>query len=225
MGWYRRELVVRVSPRAAVRALLVVLLVCAIAVGSLYVFRHAALTAIGWQLIVDDPLEPADALVVLSGGAPERELEAADLYKAGIAPMILLPHDPERHGLAIVRERGVAIENELEFRQRVLAGLGVPARAIVVLEPEVVSTAGEAQVVVEWALAHHARSLIIVTSAYHTGRARLTYRRVIAKRDLTVRTRAARVGTYRADAWWHSRVDLRDGLIEWQKQVFYRLWY
>jgi uncharacterized SAM-binding protein YcdF (DUF218 family) len=224
MGWWSRERLVRVSPRNAARGLAVLVLVCATAAGSLYVFRHAVLTAIGRQLIVDEPLAPADAIVVLSGGAPEREIEAADLYTSGLAPTILLTHDPERHGLAIARARGIAIENTLEFRRRILTGLGVPAASIVVLDPEVVSTVGEARVVVDWAASHHLRSLIVVTSAYHTGRAQLTYRRVIAKRDLAVRMRAARSGSYRADAWWRSRVDLREGLIEWQKQVFYRLW-
>ena len=49
-----------------------------------------ALSRLGAWLVVEDPLEKADAIFVLGGTRYERPLEAVDLYKAGWAPRIML---------------------------------------------------------------------------------------------------------------------------------------
>jgi len=50
----------------------------------------ATLLLAGRLLVVSDPLPPrADAIVVLAGSIPDRVLEAADLYRTGIAPRII----------------------------------------------------------------------------------------------------------------------------------------
>ena len=43
----------------------------------------------GHWLVVVTPLQPADAIVMLRGSTPERELEVADLYHADYAELIL----------------------------------------------------------------------------------------------------------------------------------------
>ena len=75
-----------------------------------------------------------------------------------------------------------------------------------------------------WAETNHLRRLLVVTSAFHTGRASVTYQRAARGRTVTVRMRATRASGYRPDSWWHSRVELRNAVIEWQKLVVYRLW-
>jgi len=199
----------------------VVALALVLAVG--YWQRAAILRSIGGQLIREDRLTPASAIVVLSGGVPARELEAADLFKQGIAPVILLPHDPERQGVLQLRGRGVAMETELELRLRILRTLGVPSGAIVVLDPEIQSTDREAVVVVDYAASHQLSSLVVVTSAFHTGRVKMVYGRLLRERSIDVAVRKARAEAYAPDNWWHSRVGLRDGLIEWQKLWLYRI--
>lgn len=185
--------------------------------------RVALLSWVGGQLIQDDPLRPADAIVVLSGGVPARELEAADLYREGIAKLVLLPHDPESAGTAQLAARGVAMETELALRGRILQSLGVPPSAIVVLEPEIQSTDREAEVVAGYAASHGLSSLVVVTSALHSGRAKFVYRRLRTGQALQVTVRHARTDPNTPTSWWHSRVGLRDGLIEWQKLLLYRL--
>ena len=69
------------------------------------------------------------------------------------------------------------------------------------------------------------RSVIIVTSPFHTGRVKLVYRRVLAGHLVRLRVRGSRAEAYRPETWWRSRGTLKDGLNEWQKQLFYRLWY
>src|SRR5262249_4225106 len=50
---------------------------------------------IGRWLVVEDPLEKANAIVVLSGRIPMRALEAARLYQSGWAPQVWLTHPNE----------------------------------------------------------------------------------------------------------------------------------
>src|SRR5678815_3507679 len=50
-----------------------------------------ALRKAGQWLIVQDPLAPADVIVVLSGGMPYRAMEAARLYKAVSYTHLTLP--------------------------------------------------------------------------------------------------------------------------------------
>jgi uncharacterized SAM-binding protein YcdF (DUF218 family) len=50
---------------------------------------------VGRWLVVEDPLDKAQAIVVLSGGMPMRAREAAKLYNAGYAPQIWLTRGVE----------------------------------------------------------------------------------------------------------------------------------
>ena len=47
-------------------------------------------SGIGQWLMVADPLEPAKAIVVLSGRVPFRAMEAASIYRQGLAPEVWL---------------------------------------------------------------------------------------------------------------------------------------
>ena len=192
--------------------------------GALGVWQRASvLTWIGGQLVHSDPLQRADAILVLAGGAPERELEAADLYHAGFAPRILLTRDSEHPGVALLKARGISTPSDLEERLRYFRELGVPAASIVVLDGLAESTAHEAVLVRDWVRSQPLTSLIVVTSAFHTGRARLAFLREFGGSGVTLMFRPASADEFRPDTWWKSRVTLRNGLIEWQKQVLYRL--
>ena len=50
---------------------------------------------VGRWLVVEDSLEKAGSIVVLSGRIPMRALEAARLYQAGWAPQVWLTHPEE----------------------------------------------------------------------------------------------------------------------------------
>src|SRR5207244_656838 len=54
------------------------------------------LNALGTALILDEPLHPADAILVLAGDTPQgdRMLHAVDLYKRGLAPVLVLSGNP-----------------------------------------------------------------------------------------------------------------------------------
>src|SRR3989442_6717054 len=86
--------------------------------------------AAGRLLVVADPLpRHADAIVILAGSAPDRVLEAADLYHAGLAPRVVVTRERLRRGDAALRARGVHFPEDDELMLLALRRLGVPEAA------------------------------------------------------------------------------------------------
>ena len=91
-----------------------------------------ALLGAGRLLVVADPLPPrADAIVILAGSVPDRTLEAADLYRAGLAPRVVVTRERLPRGQAALRARGVHLPESDELTATALRELGVPPGAAV----------------------------------------------------------------------------------------------
>ncbi len=65
---------------------------------AMYVGHPLLLSVLGEYLVVEQPREQADAILVLSGHAPFRALEAAALYRQGWAPGVRLTRGLRREG-------------------------------------------------------------------------------------------------------------------------------
>src|SRR5215510_7639013 len=76
-----------------VRLLAVVTLAGAVIVGVSDI-RGSILRAAGWALVVNDPVEPADIVVVATGADGAGVLEAADLVHSGVATRVAVFADP-----------------------------------------------------------------------------------------------------------------------------------
>src|SRR5206468_2791310 len=112
-------------------AVLVPVLVALVAVGL-------GIPALGAALVVTDALQPSDAIFVLDGGTPVRELEAASLYRLGYAPRVVVARG--RDAISVARQ--VSGEPSRQERAvRVLVHVGVPEAAVVTLSQEVDVTA------------------------------------------------------------------------------------
>ena len=221
----KSEYVITIRPRrVAVGAGVTLLIVLALG-AAVYGLRAPLLAWVGRQLVhVDDPAA-SDAIVVLAGGDPERELEAADLYRAGYAPLIVMTHDPEEPVLDVLRARGIETASHLERRLRDVRAFGVPDEAIILLEPEIKTTMEEAKAIAAWARARRATSVMVVTSAYHTARARFALVRALRGSGVTVRLRAAGAEPYEPAELWQRRIALRNSLFESQRLLFYHVRY
>ena len=154
-------------------------------------------------LIVEDSLERAAAIVALAGQTPFREMEAAKLYRAGLAPQVVIVRDPPSAETEALRELGIKKRQGWELSREVLIQQGVPASAIVVLTGKAGGTLEELQAVYS-AMTSKDAPVILVTSKYHTRRTRLTWRYVSAGRSQPI-VRAASGDPFDPNHWWHQR--------------------
>src|SRR5207244_4645903 len=129
----------------------------------------AAVSLAGRLLVVADPLPPStDAIVVLAGSIPSRVLEATDLYRAGVAPRIVVTRERLARGESALHARGVHLPESDEITISALEQLGVPRHAIVRLRRRARSTETEARTVARYACSHRLRRLVVVTSRAHS---------------------------------------------------------
>src|SRR5215831_10464279 len=174
------------------------------------------LPSAGRYLVEGDPPEHADAIVVLAGSYPDRILEAVALYRAGLAPRLLICPEPETAGFRRLGELGVQVPRGYDLNRMVAEQLGVPADAIEVLGHAGDSTYAEAEVVIKDAQARGFNSILLVTSKYHTRRAAEIYRFLSGGR-LKIIACPARDDDFQVHGWWRDRTSTRRLIIEYQK--------
>jgi len=141
--------------------------------GIAFIFPHRLLT-------VESGEVKADALIVLGGGPEERPKRAAQLYKAGAAPVIL-----------------VSGFGDYDISVNILKQNGVPETAIFG-ESRSVSTLENAEFSIPLLRQMGARRVIIVTSWYHSRRAMACFRHVAP--DIEFYSRPAYL-TYPRSEW------------------------
>jgi len=170
-----------------------------LALAAVIVFR-----GIGRWLVVQDELEHSDAIVVLSGGMPQRALEAARIYRQGLAPQVWItrPASPSES----LSSMGISFEGEESYSRAILVHEGVPDTAIRVLTPIIVNTADEERAIISEMQATRASRVIIVTSPPHTRRVRTLWRK-LAPAGLTLIVRPANDDDFDADHWWRTTKD------------------
>jgi uncharacterized SAM-binding protein YcdF (DUF218 family) len=166
---------------------------------------------VGKWLVVEDPLDRAQAIAILSGRMPERALEAARLYHAGYAPEVWLTHSTEPN--ETLKKMGVEYFGEEYYNQKILLQQGVPAKAIRFLEPPILNTADEI-VTIKGALnSAPLHIVIIVTTKPHTRRTRTLWR-ILTHDESRAIVRAASTDPFDADHWWRSTRDALDVVRE-----------
>ena len=166
--------------------------------------------ALGSALVATNDLRPSDAIFVLDGGTPTRELEAAALYRLGYAPRVVVARGRDSIALA----RSVSGEPSRQERAvRVLRHVGVPADAIVTLSQEVDNTLQELAADFWFATGHGLRRVILVTSPNHTRRVRVIWN---SRYEHTVPALVAATSwdPYDPRRWWASRRSLSETIHE-----------
>lgn len=173
-------------------------------------------------LIVSVELERADALVVLSGSGAyvERTARAAQLLKDGRAPKIVLTND------SMIGPWSQEEERNPTFTERAVTELrraGVPPERIEILPQPVANTYDEAVLVRQYAASHGLRSILVVTSSYHSRRALWTLRRVFEGSNVEIGLDAVAPGQQlpRPFIWWLKPFGWRMVALEYLKIIYY----
>lgn len=162
---------------------------------------------LGRWLVVQDELEPAQAIVVLSGRMPVRALEAAEIYRQGFSARVWVTRPVSPAGT--LKQMGIYYFGEEFYNEKVLLHLGVPSDAIRVLEKPVVNTEEEVLQISQALRQEGAEKVIIVTSKPHTRRLKAIWKARVGKSPRLM-VRYASGDEYDADHWWRHTGDALD---------------
>jgi uncharacterized SAM-binding protein YcdF (DUF218 family) len=180
-----------------------------------------AFVRLGRFMSPQDPLEKADVIFVFAGTLVERPLEAADLYREGYAPRIVITRAVAEQATFSLQRRGVRFPTEADLNREVLLGVGVPAAAII--EPERIhdNTAEELQTLRALIAQYHWHRVILVSSMYHLRRIKFGAWRELRGTGVQLVLHGSRYDPARPDRWWQHRQDIRWLLTEVPKLAAY----
>jgi len=200
-----------------VRLAVVLVLVGAVVVGVLAV-REPILRAAGWALVFDEPVEPADIVVVPVAAGGTGVLEAADLVRSGIARRVAVFADPPDAVDLEFSRRGIPDEDAAARSARQLRLLGVTA--IELIPRAVAGTENVGEVLPNWFIRHQFRSIVVVSTPDHSRRLHRVLHRAMRDDQTRVRIRVTRHSGFDPDRWWETRGGIRTEIIELQKLLF-----
>ena len=165
------------------------------------------LNALGGYLVHAGPPQKADIALVLAGDSfGLRILEAAELVREGYAPKVVVSGPAGMYGYY---ECDLAIPFAVNH--------GYPESYFLHFRHSARSTKDEAQESVDELRRLGAKTVLLVTSDFHTRRAGRIFRS--AAPDLTFFVVAAPDHDFTASGWWRSREGRKVFVIEWMKTV------
>ena len=196
--------------RRLLRWLLFLFCLCGFA-GAVYLARGPLLRAFLRWWVVDEPPAKSQAIVALGGDAVTgvRVQHAIELYRQGWAPKLVFSGELFRTDFC---------ENALMQAQAIHAG--IPQDAIV-LAPcgAYTSTLTETLALRSFLTEDKINHIILVTSNFHTRRARRIARAVLEPAGFVVHVSSAPDERFPADHWWQQREGQKQMVLELLKSV------
>jgi uncharacterized SAM-binding protein YcdF (DUF218 family) len=183
-----------------------------------WLLHHQLLLALGGVLVARDSLEPADIVFVLNGGENTRPFQAAALYRAGLAPEIVIARDD-----SISRSTNCPGCLTSEMSERILR-FCVPNSHIVELQIPggVKTTFDEAHLCFAYSRSRRIKNIIVVTSDFHTRRTKWIFDRVFSGTPVKIMVDATRNGRYSVSNWWLRQGGRHDCWKEYLKLAYCR---
>jgi uncharacterized SAM-binding protein YcdF (DUF218 family) len=180
-----------------------------------------AITPLGPWLVRDRPVDSPDAILVLGSHEFERLPQAARLAARWPRAQVLLTLPVAVTALNC---------QDCSNRARTLERAGVPVERIEVLAPRVRNTYDELTAAAGWLRSRGTGRLLVVTSPYHTRRARGLAEAILAGHAVGIS--ACPVPGGLARPWWSRRYDRRYVIYElaalvhnsWRHGIPPRLW-
>jgi len=162
----------------------------------------------------------ADYALVLGGGADSRPLMGGVLYRQGLVSTLLVSHVSPPPAV----QDGI-LPAESAVMRRVLLARGVPAERIEVIGRDHRTTYDEARTLHEFLATRPGATVIVITSDYHSRRARWIFRQVFGSEA----GRLSFVGTPSDDlapaTWWTSERGFTLIMGEYVKLLLYQFRY
>jgi len=181
-----------------------------------YTYRANVLRWFATSLIVEDPLQKVDALVVLSGGGYDRGNEAVKIIHAGYVNKVICTG-----GNPVIELRVFGIDTlESDMTVANLRRQGIPDSIIETLHNGT-STKEESEMISRYCHQHQIKKLMVLSSKLHTHRVQEVFKNKLKKQGVEVIVRGAPNSRFDELKWWQDE----DGLIavnnEWIKRFYY----
>jgi uncharacterized SAM-binding protein YcdF (DUF218 family) len=189
-------------------ALWAVLCLAVVAI-ALVAFRMA-----GVWLIVQDPLQPARAVVVFGGHVPFRAMEAAAVFKQGWTKEVWLTQGGVFVEDQALTKLGIERTPEFDYSRQVLERLGVPRTSIRVLPGRNQNTADEVRTVARELRANGGDRVILITSGFHTRRVKFLWQSFVGATPEAV-VRHTPDDPFNPTGWWQNTGDAIAVTREW----------
>ena len=180
------------------------------------VFEESLLTGISQALVYEDPLEKVDAIVVLVGGNGNRIETAARLYHAGFGEKLFFSGFKVYPGIYTH-----------DLMQTYALELGVPKNNIVAEyagEEVEASTRDESHANFKLLKKHAVNKVILLTSEFHTGRAKRIYDQEIKAlgfENMEFIVYPAYDPFVPIRGWWKLRTGKKGIFLEYLKSIAY----
>lgn len=194
----------RTSERGGIVTRLSVVLFVLLFFLLLYLARHPLMRFAAEAWVVEDSLHNSDAILLLGDDNfyADRASRAAELFRQGLAPVVVAS------GRRLRPDFGLA-----EVMTHDLVERGVPKDRVIPFPQNADDTIDEAQALAPFAVKKKWRNVIVVTSSYHTRRARYVFRRVFPP-SITILVASAHDGDFEPADWYEKRRSVKRFLLE-----------
>ncbi|MBA4367156.1 MAG: hypothetical protein C0403_05905 [Desulfobacterium sp.] len=191
----------------------------------LLIFRSDnLLTVAGQTLVMDSPLSPADAIVVLATGVEyyPRLIEAARLWQKGLARQIIINGNRKTDTVRKLEDMGFEPAcHWCEDHLRILSIFDVPENKVQCISAEdAYDTVSEAEFVGNKLLLSGYTKLIITTSKFHSKRAYHIWKDLFQQKA-KISIVSAKEDPFQPDAWWKSGRQVKWVLAEYGAWIYY----
>jgi uncharacterized SAM-binding protein YcdF (DUF218 family) len=180
-----------------------------VVLASVFMFLKA-----GEFLVVHDPqpLQKADAIIVLGGDTGSRSLAALDLYKRGFAGYVLLT--------GIEDMEPAAVDYYLNWRAQIFLKSGVEKKTIM-FDSRSRNTWEEANNTFKLMERLRWRHVIVVSDPPHMRRLKLVWDKVFKGSPLKYTLYPSRPEWWSADRWWKKENTVKFVFEEYLKLLYY----
>ncbi len=182
----------------------------------LFLLHRPLFAAVGNVLVTEDAPQQSDVIVVLMGGVPDRIVQGVELYQEGLADIIVMVRSHDLNNYELAEALALNIPGNVDINSDIARQLGVPQERIIILDERADSTRDEALAVRDYLQANNLNSLLLVTSRFHSMRAKKTFEQVLGV-DYRVNSMPSPYDPFNPDSWWKERRQLRNVFFEYQK--------
>src|SRR5215471_16090774 len=197
--------------------ILVVVALAAATIVAVPPVREPVLRAAGWALIVNEPVGPADIIVIVPDLGGAGVLEAADLVQSGIATRVAVFADPPSGEDREFIRRGLPYEDAAARQIDQLKWLGVTDVAQI---PRADSESESvAEVLPAWCDQHQFRSIVFVANREYSRWLQRVLDRVMKGHSTRITVQPSRYSGFDPDQWWKTRTGVRIAIVELQRLV------